>query len=344
MVHLPPVPVCDAMRAKVPLLMATKETGSVVLLASVLLSGCLAPRPSHNSCLYQRIKSAAVEVLVDGRIEGSGWFVNAAGDVITAAHAVSRTNSTLEVLVTTRERLPADVIASDKGHDLALLRVRGGNTHHPFLRVADQFPAAGESVYLYGIPVFQHGVMLGGIVARDDTTFTYYSDRQMLVRCYHITAPSPPGTSGGPWVDARGHVVGNQSGFLTDKGVGAGVALVSPPDAIRRLITTRTSVPTATLGCGLEELWTQSPGFIRRFPKGAEGVVTVPMDKGGPAETAGLTKESLIVAIQGRAVRYKDDVYGMVHVKKPGDLIRVTVLDPDQTTARDVQIKLGQLD
>lgn len=310
----------------------------------LLVSGCSLLKPSGTS-LYQFVRESSVEVLVDGRLEGSGWFAGPDGYVITAAHAVNGTNvCNIEIISGTAGRLPAEIAAKDNGNDIALLRVIGGKQPFSFLRIAKQIPAPGDPVYLYGVALFNHSIMLGGIVAREGTTFTYYPDRQMLVRCYHVTAPSPPGTSGGPWVNSRGLVVGNQSGFITHNNAGAGIALVASPDAIRKLVSTRESVSTPMLGCGLEELWTQSVGFIKRFPKGTEGLITIPIHKDGPVEAAGLSKESLITAVEGKPVRYKDDFYKVIHEKKPGDKINVTVLDPDKSIPHDVQITLGNLE
>lgn len=311
---------------------------------SLLMAGCAVTGSRHTASLYQRVKNASVEILVDGHLEGSGWFADAEGFVITAAHAVSRTNTNIEIISENIGRLPVEIVAADRGHDIALLKVKNGKEPFSFLKIAQCIPEPSKPVYLYGAALFHHGIMLGGIVAREGTTFTYYTDRQMLVRCYHVTAPSPPGTSGGPWIDKDGDVVGNQSGFITHHGTGAGIALVAPPDAIKKLVTSKKSIPTPTLGCGLEELWTQSPGFIKRFPSSTEGVITIPIHAGGPVEAAGLTKESLIVSIEGKSVRYKDDLYKAIHARKPGDIIKVKVLDPDKSTTRNVQITLGNLE
>jgi len=322
--------------------MIHKSSFIVFLLAGwPMFSGCTSFNLGNDAGLYEKVKAASVEILVDGHLEGSGWFADPAGYVVTAAHAVNRTNIHIEVVFGTKGRMPAELVARDKGSDIALLLVKGEKgARYPYLMVAKCIPRAGEPIYLYGSALYCHGIMLGGIVAREGTTFTYYGDRQMLVRCYHVTAPSPPGTSGGPWVDRRGNVVGNQSGFITHHNAGAGIALVSPPDSIGRLVTSRQSILTAVLGCGLEELWTQSPGFIKRFPQGTEGVITIPIDKDGPVDAAGLTKESLIVSVEGKSIRYKDDFYAVISSRKPGDVINVKVLDPDKTTAREVKIKL----
>ena len=307
----------------------------------ILLSGCSILKPSPSG-IYHSVNAASVEILVDGRIEGSGWFAASDGYIITAAHAVNKTNAcNVEIISGSAGRLPAEIVAKDNGNDIALLHVTGGRPPFPFLRISEEMPSPGDSLYLYGIAMFNHSIMLGGIAARENTTFTYYSHLQMLVRCYHVTAPSPPGTSGGPWVNTRGLVAGNQSGFITHNNTGAGIALVAPPDAIRRLVSTHQSTVTPTLGCGLEELWTQSVGFIKRFPEGTEGLITIPIHENGAAAAAGLNKESLITAVEGKPVRYKDDLYNVIYDMKPGDQVNLTILDPDTTDPHNVQLTLG---
>jgi serine protease Do len=285
-----------------------------------------------------------VEILVEGRLQGSGWFADPEGLVVTAAHVVPAGARGIQVLWGRIGPLAAEVIARDLGHDVALLRVKGKRRRYPVLRVAGVAPVPGDPVCFYGSALFNHAVMIRGAVARTSAAYHYFGDRRMPIRAYYVTAPSPPGTSGGPWLDARGRVAGNQSGFLTHKGAGAGIAIVAPPEAIARLLRTRRSVVTASAGCGVEELWSQPKGFIHRFPRGVEGLVTVPLEKGGPAETAGLTRESLVLAVDGRPVRYREDFYGVIYDKKPGDVVVLRVMDPDRRRQRKVSLVLGRLE
>jgi serine protease Do len=316
----------------------------MVLPLLLLCWACGCATAPRNGGLYARARAAAVEILVEGRLQGSGWFADADGLVVTAAHVVPRGARSVQVLWGRVGPLAADVVARDPGHDLALLQVKGGRGPYPILRVVATDPVPGDPVYFYGAALFNHAVMIRGAVARTSSAYHYFGDRRMPMRAYYVTAPSPPGTSGGPWLDARGFVAGSQSGFLTHKGAGAGIAIVAPPDAIARLVRTRRSVATAGAGCGVEELWSQPKGFIRRFPRGVEGLVTVPLEKGGPAEKAGLTRESLILAVEGKPARYRGDFYRAIYGKKPGDLLLLRVMDPDRRKERKVGLVLGRLE
>ena len=80
-------------------------------------------------------------------------------------------------------------------------------------------------------------------------------------RVLHIAGPSPPGTSGGCWVDEFGQVVASQSGFI-DFGGHTGIAWAAPAAPIRQLLATREDARTPTLGVPVEELVEQHLGAL----------------------------------------------------------------------------------
>ncbi|MCK5175714.1 MAG: trypsin-like peptidase domain-containing protein [Planctomycetes bacterium] len=308
-----------------------------------MLAGCASDGPVDPAQLYSSTRIASVEVVVGGRISGSGWFADRKGTVVTAAHVIGASREGIEILQADGQRRPVRVVAVDWGHDLALLHDAEANSKYPFLKISDEMPSPAQPVYFYGLALYHHNIIIKGTVARERPTFNYFGDRNMVMRAYHVAAPSPSGTSGGPWLDDRGRVVGGQSGFMTHNGAGAGIAIVTPPDAISHLVKTRRSVFTPTMGCGFEELWTQPRGFIKRFAKGTEGIVTVPIHEGGPAQAAGLTKESLIVAIDGENVRLREDFHETILSHKPGDEVVLSIIEPDSKTPHEVRLRLGQL-
>jgi len=200
-------------------------------------------------------------------------------------------------------------------------------TTFPSLPVAEHVPPPASEVFLFGDPVFRHRLLLTGFVSVARPTYDYNPGTACYSRCFYVAGTSPEGTSGGCWVDRRGRVVGVQVGFLNGPKAPAVIAMVAPPDAVRRLLAARTSPAVATLGTRLDELWTQPKGFIARFPKGTQGVLTVVPAKDGPVARAGLTRETLITAIDGVPVVYVDDV----------------MEDPGAEAARSVTIRLAEV-
>ena len=304
------------------------------------------PPEPDTAELYSTLERASVEIIVDGHLAGSGWFADRSGLIMTAAHMMNGTGAEIKVVWQRSEPIPARVVAVDAGHDLALLRPKRSIGELPFtaLEVAESMPEPGQEVYLFGSALYRHRIMLRGSVARGDLTYEFLGDRGHFVEVYHVASPSPPGTSGGCWTDAHGRVVGVQSAFITNNGKSTGIADVVPPEAIHSLLRTRESARTPTLGCGLEELATQQPGFIRRLPDTTRGLVTIPIEADGPADKAGLNKESVILALNGEPARYRDEFLDRIRAKKPGDEVTLEVIQPDEKKPREVKITLENLE
>jgi len=320
-------------------------TRSLAALAGFLfLTGASAEEQPPDA--VPRARAASVEILVDGRLDGSGWIADAKGSVVTAAHVVWNPHRKLEVVSPTLGRHPAKVVATHPGHDLARLVIDFGEAipeKLPFLELAKEIPAEGEAVLLFGSAVFRHGLTVRGSVARRELGYEYFDTLGCYGGFYFVAAPSPPGTSGGCWLDLQGRVVGNQSGFINSQpGVGAGIALVAPLAAITRILTENGDQSVATLGCGLEELWSQHPDFIRRLPEGTSGVVTVPVRKGGPVERAGLHSEHVIVSLFGKPALYRSELMKEIRSRKPGETVTLQVVAPGEEV-REVEIVLGSV-
>jgi len=294
--------------------------------------------------LYTKLQQASVEILINGRMTGSGCFVSSDGVILTACHVVMDKGIHIEIVSPVAGRITARRIATDRGHDLALLRVAGKKRKYPYLEIAPRIPDALSEVMLSSSPIWRHGLVLKGSVAREAPSYCRQAALECYIRCIYIDGASPVGSSGGCWTDSRGRVVGVQSGYLnnTDKSP-VGIAFAAPADAIAKLLVNRGDRQVATMGAAIEELWTQSEGFIARLPKGIGGIVTPRLDKGGPLEKAGMTHETLILEIDGKPVVYLDEFLEIVQSKKPGDQVTLKVIEPIGKPPREVKIRLAKV-
>jgi S1-C subfamily serine protease len=298
-----------------------------------------------SAVLYETAARASVMVLVDGRHAGSAFFVDSSGLLLTASHVAKDGNGQLDVDSPDVGRLPAKRVAVDWGHDVALLQVAKRDRPYPSLPLADRTPPPGEKILVMGEPLFRHRMLLSGTVASGRESYCYLEDLACYVGVHFVAGPAPQGVSGGCWLDRRGRVVGVQSGYLNanKQKIPAGIAFFAPIGAIRRLLAEQASPAVPTLGTKLDELWTQPKGFIARFPKGTAGVITVAPAEDGPVAKAGLNKESLITAVDGVKVRYRDDLLDTIRAKKPGDEVTFSVMDPDKEGTREVKVRLGEV-
>lgn len=315
-----------------------------------LLNGCAQQRVDRelsSTDVYQRLAAASVMVLVDGRMQGSGWFVehgDEPGLVVTAAHVVWPRQQ-CEVVTADGRRLKAEAIAWDRAHDAVLMRADvEDDADHARLPLARTMPATSTQVFLFGSPQFRHNVMITGHVARGQPSFEYYADGAAYLRCYHVSAPAPQGASGGCWVDATGRVVGLQSGLMRDGGGAAGIAFASDVAAVHRLLETREDAANPTAGMAVEELWEHAPEFIARYEEHDGGLVARAIVENGPAHEAGISDMAVILTVEGERVQYRDEFYNLMRRHAPGEQMTLRIIGPDTDQPRDVTLELGSLE
>ena len=238
-----------------------------------------ADRPTLRQ-LHDRMAEATFELLINGRLEGTGFLIDEKGHAATVWHAAKRKGK-LEARSKTLGRLDAKLVAHDRGHDLALLRLPPRDKPYPFLLIAKNNAGPGQPVYLLGTPIFRHQVFITGNVARQGTTFEYFDGN--FVEGIHVTALTPGGCSGGPWANRLGQVVGMQSAAMTLKNGHQGIATMIPPKSIRSLLEKKTDILPPTLQMAVEELWGQETNYLKEVPSGTKGLVVRQLQKDGAA-------------------------------------------------------------
>lgn len=212
---------------------------------------------------YQRTRSPAFRFL------GTGFAVGDGRLVATNAHVVpeSIASEQMEMLVVvspgeehTGKVHPVERVASDRGHDIALLRLQGGGVLPPLpLASGEQRVQEGQSVAFTGFPI---GNVLGmtpvthrGIVsaitpigipqanARDLNPALVRRLSGEVFRVYQLDATSYPGNSGSPLFDPEtGEVIGvmnmvfvksTKESVLTDP---SGISYAIPVEHLRKLL------------------------------------------------------------------------------------------------------------
>ena len=136
----------------------------------------------------------------DLQASGTGFFVSEDGFLITNFHVVRGAS---RVSVKTKGGVfAATVTATDKEHDLALLKVSG---HFKPLPVTDETVELGESAFTIGFP----DIELQGIEPKyTDGKISGMSGLKDDPKEYQISVPVQPGNSGGPLVNKDGNVIG----------------------------------------------------------------------------------------------------------------------------------------
>jgi S1-C subfamily serine protease len=167
------------------------------------------PGPIYvTECTGTAVKLKSPTTASSGGGTGSGFFVNARGDLVTNAH-VTRGCEKVTVMVNGQE-VPGTVAFSDAKTDLSL--VRTGWTPPSFVpvRIAPPIKLA-EPVIAIGYPL--SGLLSKQVHVTDGSVTALAGLRDDTSRI-QISAPITNGNSGGPLVDLSGHLVGvNTSGM-----------------------------------------------------------------------------------------------------------------------------------
>lgn len=298
----------------------------------------------QQTTLYDRMLPRTVDVLVDGRHGGSGWFVDPSGLLVTAAHVLHHPGRRVEVLLIPGDRLACELVAVDLGHDVALLRAPPRDGGYPAVTLADTVPAPGTRIHLVGSGLFRRGLLFEGLVGQRGTRFEYNSVWNDFGEVVHVCGTIVAGTSGGCWFDEHGNVVGVQSSTFSVNSVPTAIANMAPVEAIRRLVQTRQNARTPTLGLAVEEIWQQAPDYLKRFPPGTEGLVMRSLAEDGPAARAGLHKMDLLVAVDSQPAASVDGFMRLIRAKQPGHSVKLRVLDANGAGPREAEVPLGLLE
>ena len=297
----------------------------------------LKPKP-----LYAKVVPACVEILVGGRLDGSATIVTEEGLVLTACHVIRKKSDRYEALSSTLGRFPLKLVATDRSHDLALLALPKRDAPYPTLPIAKNIPTEGKAVHLFGAPVFRHRVLLTGNVARRATSFEWYDGA--FAETYAISGIGAGGTSGGPWLNPKGEIVGVQVATITLGDVHQGVSWAIPIAPIRSLLEKRETVVVPTMQAAVEEIWGQGPEFLEKAKPDLRGLLIRQVAKGGVAAKAGLKDEEIILKVGGKRTFERIEPFlRMLRRKKPGDSLRLTVGDSKGKRQREVTIKLAEL-
>ena len=294
-----------------------------------------------NENFYSKVKPGCVEILVGGRLEGSGLIVDNNGTVITALHVIRKKQKEYEALSENFGRVPIKLIATYRGCDLALFSLPKREKGYFHLPIAKQIPAEGSKVFLIDSPIFRHQLMLTGFIASRQETFSWYENG--FTKTFFITGIAAPGTSGGPWLNAKGEVFGIQVAGLTVDGKHQGVNKVVGFPHVNNLIAQRKDIVVPTIEAAVEELWGQSPNLLLWLQKGTKGLLFRQVFKNGIAAKAGIKNEDIMLSANNKTYERIEPFLEFVRSQKIGSKIKFLVCSANGKNQREITLKLTGL-
>lgn len=234
---------------------------------------------------------------------GAGFFVDAAGLLVTAGHVVADTERVVVKLADQRV-LVAQVLGTDADTDIALLRVAHRSAEAPPLgRSATLRP--GHWVLAVGEPYGLYRSVTAGIVGGMDRHFV--DEPELLF--IQTDLPLNPGNSGGPLVDAAGRIVGMNMRTVVGAYGAPGVSLSIPIEIVLEVageLQRHGSVARPRLGAEFVDL--TPPVALLRGRSDTVGALVLAVQPGSLAERLGLQPGDIVVGMGERSVAGSADL------------------------------------
>ncbi|MEG0923230.1 MAG: Do family serine endopeptidase [Comamonas sp.] len=266
--------------------------------------------------------------------EGSGFIISPDGTILTNAHVVKGAK-TVTVKLTDRREFKAKVLGADPKTDIAVIKIDAKDL--PVVKLGDSKAIQqGEWVLAIGSPFgFENSVTAGVVSAKGralpDDSAVPFIQTDVAVN---------PGNSGGPLLNARGEVVGINSQIYSRSGGYEGLSFAIPIDLavhIKDQIVAHGKVEHARLGVVIQEV---NQAFADSFKLAKpEGALIASVEKGGPADKAGLQPGDVITSYNGQAIVSSNDLPAAIATAQPGTKADLQVWRQGKKTS--VQATLG---
>jgi serine protease Do len=272
----------------------------------------------------------------ESRSLGSGFIISADGYILTNAHVIDSADE-INVKLTDKREFKAKVIGADKRTDVALIKIEA--TGLPSVRLGDPTNLkVGEWVVAIGSPFGFESTVTAGIVSAKGRSLP----QENFVPFIQTDVAINPGNSGGPLFNMRGEVVGVNSQIYSRTGGFMGLSFAIPIDValdIQKQLRDKGRVSRGRIGVVIQEVnkdLALSFGLDR-----ARGALVNSVEKGSPADKAGIEATDIITRFDGKPVESSSDLPRIVGATRPGAGAQVEVWR--KGAARTLSLTVGEL-
>jgi serine protease Do/serine protease DegQ len=266
---------------------------------------------------------------------GSGIIIDAKKGYILTNHHVIADATDIQVTLHDRRQLTAKMVGSDEGTDIALLQVDAKDLDA--LPIGDSNELrVGDYVFAVGSPFGLQKTVTSGIVSalgRSGGGIEEYED------FIQTDAAINPGNSGGPLVNLKGELVGVNTAILGPAGGNVGVGFAVPTSMVKGVIAQLQEfgeVRRGRIGVAISDVTPEvaaNLGIDR-----TEGALIGSVEKGTPADKAGIRAGDVAIELDGKPLRGSADLRNRIGMLTVGTDVNITVLREGQKKTFKVNI------
>ena len=264
---------------------------------------------------------------------GSGFILKPDGLILTNAHVVDSAEE-VTVRLTDKREFKAKIIGADKRTDIAVLKIDAKDL--PTVPVGNpENLKVGEWVLAIGSPFGFDNTVTAGIVSAKgrslpDESYVPFIQTDVAVN---------PGNSGGPLFNMKGEVIGINSQIYSRSGGYMGISFAIPIDMAMKVadqLQSKGKVSRGKIGVVIQEVNSEmAKAFGLDRPIGA---MVSNVEKGSPADKAGIQAGDIVIRFEGKAVQASRDLPAMVGQTAPGTKSKIVVWRDKKEVTLEIQI------
>ncbi len=252
---------------------------------------------------------------------GSGVIVSEQGYVLTNHHVVEAADE-IEVALPDSRKVPARVVGTDPETDLAVLKIEARKLPAITFAKAEQI-RVGDFVLAIGNPFGIGQTVTLGIVSGLGRSHLGITTFENFIQ---TDAAINPGNSGGALVDASGNLIGINTAIYSQTGGSMGIGYAIPVSTARQVmeqIIQKGSVTRGWIGVGVQEVTKEIAESFKL--RAAGGVLITQVERGGPADKAGVKAGDVLSAVNGKPVADTIAMLNSIATLQPGDEARLRI-------------------
>ena len=268
---------------------------------------------------------------------GTGMIIDSQGHILTNYHVVGNANK-IDVLLSNGSSFQAKLVGTDPKTDLAVIKILT-KEQLPFVSFGDSDKVeVGEWVVAIGHPRGLDQTVTQGIIsAKHRRGITDPSSYQDFLQ---TDAAINPGNSGGPLLNLRGEVIGVNTIIVSGSGGFEGIGLSIPSNIsqhVAKLLIAHGKVERGWLGISAQDMTPETAKNLSiEFRRGA---LIGDIVKGGPAERAGIKKNDIVIAFQGKDILNAVTLRNEISLSPIGKDVRIVVLRAGKK--QEVTVRIG---
>ena len=253
---------------------------------------------------------------------GSGVVVSREGYVLTNEHVVEGV-SDIQVTLNDGRTVTGKVVGTDPETDLAVVRVSATNLTPITFGQSDQ-AKVGDVVLAIGDPFSVGQTVTMGIISAVGREIDRASPFGTFIQ---TDAAINPGNSGGALVDTNGNLIGINTLIFSRSGGYQGIGFAIPESLAKRVleqIIETGSVTRGWFGVGVAALTPELADSMGM--KGASGAIVTNLERGSPAEAAGIRLGDVLTKIGDKAVTDLNTALNAITEIPPGKSVPVKLV------------------